>query len=225
MHSGQHPVWGRSPVHVRARESVNNELNKEKMTKQTQHIFTGNEAAMAYALSAERIFGNDCDFLNNNPPVVPILVSLLFQSLEISIKHSGIASGLVSEAEARARSMRSGHGIKELATLAVEKLGGNPFDPILMALTYFNTSPDSKEIIRLMVCGNDFENTRQCYASRSLGYAQVTDGDFALVYDISSWILAVKETACNLPKTINIIAQWKASTSKSKHFAIWVDSI
>ena len=192
------------------------------MTQQTNHIFTGHEAAIAYALAAERIFGNDYDFLNTNPPVVPIFVSQLFQSLEISIKHAGIASGLFTEGEARARAMRSGHGIKELATLAVEELGGDPFEPILMAMTHFNTHQNSKEVIRQMICGKEFEKTRECYASRSLGYAQVCNGDFALITDIPSWIAAVKETASNLPKIIDILSQWKASPSKSKHFAIWV---
>ncbi len=177
---------------------------------------------MAYALSAERIFCNDYDFLNANPSVVPIFVSLLFQSLEVSIKHAGIESCLFTESDARNRAMRSGHGIKELATLAVEKLGGEPFDSIVMAMTYFNTDDRSKEIIRSMICGKDFEKTRECYASRDLGYAQVMDGDFALVDDISSWVESVKQVAINLPKIISILAQWKASPSKSKHFAIWM---
>ena len=82
------------------------------MNHKISHIFTGQEAAIAYALSAERIFDNDCEFLNANPHVIPIFVSQLFQSLEISIKHVGIASGLFTETEARSRAVRSGHGIK-----------------------------------------------------------------------------------------------------------------
>lgn len=191
------------------------------MNEQKKHIFTGQEAATAYALSAERIFGND-GFLNANPSVVPIFVSELFQSLEISIKHASIESGLFTENEARNRAMRSGHGIKELATLAVEKLGGDPFEPIVMAMTHFNTHDRSKEIIRHMICGTGFEKTRECYASRCLGYAQVADGDFALITDIPNWIESVKQTANNLPKIIDILSQWKASPSKSKHFAIWI---
>lgn len=191
------------------------------MIQQTNHIFTSQEAAIAYAHSAERIFGDDYNFLNANRPVVPIFVSQLFQSLEISIKYAGIASGLFTEREARSRANRSGHGIKELAVLAVEKLGGDPFESILLAMTRFNTHENSKEIIRRMICGTEFEKTRECYASRCLGYAQVADGDFALVADISSWITAVKETASNLPKIAGIISQWRASPSKSKHFVIW----
>jgi hypothetical protein len=198
-------------------ERIPVKMNQSK----SKHIYTGQEAALGYALSAERIFNNDHDFLNQNPAVIPIFVSQLFQSLEISIKHAGIESGLFTEGEARARTMRSGHGIKELAALAVEKLGGEPFVPILMAMTHFNVEQHSQKIIRLMICGDDFEKTRECYASRCLGYGQVADGDFALVSDIPAWIRSVKETAENLPKTIEIIRQWKASPSKSKVFAIW----
>jgi len=191
------------------------------MRNATNNIFTAQEAAMAYALSAEKIFGNDCEFLNANPHVIPIFVSQLFQSLEISIKHAGIASGLFTENEARDFAMRRGHGIEELASLAVEKLGGNSFTPILMALTHCNAGINSKEIIQQMISGKAFEKTRDKYASRCLGYGQVADGEFALIDDITSWIAAVKETASNLPKAIEALKQWKASPSESKHFAIW----
>ena len=127
------------------------------MNHQTHHIFNGQEAALAYALTAERIFGNDLEFLNRNKAVIPILVNHLFQSLEISIKYAGIESGLFTENEARTRAMRSGHGIKELAALAVEKLGGNPFGPIKMAMTHFNAIQNSGEIISLMIAGSEFK--------------------------------------------------------------------
>jgi len=191
------------------------------MSTQKNHIFTGREAALAYALSAERIFGNDYNFPNNNPAVIPIFVSQLFQSLEISIKHAGIESGLFTENEARNRAMRSGHGIKQLALLACEKLGGDPFGPIVMAMCHFNKHPKSNEIIKLMICGDGFERTRESYATRSLGYAQVADGEFATIDDLPSWIESVKQTAVNVGKTIDIFSQWKSSPSKSKYFAIW----
>jgi hypothetical protein len=189
------------------------------------HIFTGQEIAMGYALSAERIFNNDYEFLKDNPSVIPILVNQLFQSIEISIKYAGIESGLFTEREAKDRGMRQGHGIKEIAALSVERLGGDPFDPIIMAITHFSTLPNSGDIIRRMICGEEFEKTRECYATRCLGYGQVADGDFALVDDIGSWIQSVKETATNLPETIDILKKWKVSPSKSKVFAIWIREI
>ena len=186
------------------------------------HLFTGHEAAMAYAHSAERILGRETGFLNANPACVPIFVSMLFQSLEISIKQAGIESGLFSMQEARSRQQRSGHGIKELAALAVQKLGGNPFDPIVMAMTFKSKEPNSAEIIRHMICGDDLEKTRGSYASRCLGYAEVAEGDFAIIEPLENWVAAVKETAVNLPTTIEIVSKWKSSPSKSKHFAIWL---
>ena len=72
-----------------------------------------------------------------------------------------------------------------------------------------------------MIHGDCFEKTRQCYASRCLGYGQVADHDFALITDISSWVDAVKQISQNLPKIVDVFLQWKMSPSNSKHFAIW----
>lgn len=186
------------------------------------HMYTGCEAAMAYVLSAERIFGEGDGFVDANPACVPIFVSLLFQSLEISIKHAGIESGLFSMREARLRQRGSGHGVKKLAALAVEKLGGDPFDPIVTAMTFASRGPNTGEIIQQMICGPELEQTRQSYASRNLGYGQVTEGDFAVIEPVKHWIAALKETAANLSSTIHVLSQWKASSSSSKNFAIWV---
>lgn len=191
------------------------------MNNKDNHIFTSQEAAVAYSMSAERIFNAEYDFLNNNPAIIPILVSLLFQSLEISIKHACIEAELFSETEARSRKMRNGHGIKELAKFAVKRLGGTTYSPIVTAMTHFNENKKSGKIISTMICGEEFEETRNCYASRNLGYGQVVDGGFALTNDISAWIDSVKQTATNLPKTINVLKQWKSSNSNSKCFAIW----
>ena len=187
------------------------------------HIFTLAESAMAYAVCAERIFSGNDGFLEANQQAIPIFVSHLFQSLEISIKHAGIESTLFTMEEARAPEKRSGHDIRQLATLAVEKIGGKPFQPIVMAMTFFNANRKSEEIIRQMICGEKLEKTRECYASRCLGYAEVAAGDFAIINPVSDWIEAVKQTASNLQYTVNILRQWRASPSKSKNFAIWLE--
>ena len=194
------------------------------MTQKTVHMFRLDEAAGAYALSAEHMFGNNDGFLDANPALVPIFVSHLFQSLEISIKHAGIESGLFTMKEARERVNRSGHGIKELATLAVERLGGDPFEPVVMAMTFANRHTRSASFIKAMICGDELEKTRESYASRRLGYGEVTDGDFALIRPVAEWIQAVKETAHNLVTTVGILTAWRESPSKSKHFAIWLKS-
>lgn len=186
------------------------------------HMFNLEEAAAAYALAAENILGADVSFLNANPGVVPVFVSMLFQSLEISIKHAGIESGLFTMQEARTRQYGSGHDIKQLATLAVEKLGGDPFDPIVMAMTFSNSGARSSQFIWEMICGSKMEKTRDVYASRRMGYGEVYEGDFALIHPIAEWVSAVRETAASLPKTIDILSQWHSSASHSKCFAIWL---
>ncbi len=187
------------------------------------HIFSLDEVAVAYALAAERMLGNNAAFLDTNLAVVPIFVSMLFQSLEVSIKHAGAESGLFTMQEALNRkSRRSGHGIKELCTLAAERLGGNSLDPIVMAMTFSNPNERSSQFIREMICGNKMEKTRDAYAYRRLGYGEVCEGDFALINPIAEWISSVKQTALNLPTIIDALSQWRSTASKSKHFAIWL---
>lgn len=189
------------------------------MKETGNRIFTGQEVALAYALCAERLFCQEEGFLDKNPTVVPIFVSHLFQSLEISIKHAGIESGLFTMQETR--KAQRGHGITELATLAVGKLGGEHSD-LVMAMTCF--SPDdvrSSEIIAKMIYGDEFDTTRKCYCSRRLGYAEVANGEFRILDPIPEWIESIKQTAMKLDFTIEILTQWRASPSNSKHFAIW----
>lgn len=193
------------------------------MSKIEKHMFSLDEAAMAYVLAAERLFEPDGEFISSQSAVVPLFVSMLFQSLEISIKHMGIESGLFTSSEARRRENRSGHGIEELARLAVERLGGNPFHPVIMAMTFANRGNHSADVIKEMINGDRMEKTRGSYASRQLGYGEIHEGDFALIYPVADWIDSVKQTVMNLPKTIEILSQWRSSASNSKHFAIWLD--
>jgi len=192
------------------------------MNAQNNRMFTLDEAAVAYAVAAEHIAGDSPAFLNDNQAVIPVFVSMLFQSLEISIKHAGIESGLFTMQEARSRQNRSGHGVKELAALAVEKLGGDPFEPIVSAMTFANANQRSRGFISAMICGDAMQKTRDAYASRRLGYAEIYDGDFATLDPIPKWVESVKQTALGLSRTVDILRQWKASESKSKHFAIWL---
>ncbi len=191
------------------------------MNEPKNHMFSLHDAAIAYANSAERILGGNADFLNSNPHVVPIFVSFLFQSLEISIKHAGIESGLFTKREARAHQNRNGHGIKELAALAVEKLGGEPFDPIISAMTAREIQGRNAGVLRRMICGDALAQTRESYATRRLGYGEVYEGDFAIIYPVLAWVESVKQVASELPTTIDVLRQWKESKSSSKHFAIF----
>ncbi len=212
------------------------------MNQQNNHMFTLGEAAMAYALCAEQILGSDSSFLEGNPETIPVFVSLLFQSLEISIKHAGIESRLFKMDEVRSKNTRQGHGVKELAAFAVARLDEDPFDPkeltalfveglygdhfdpIVKAMTFSNKNGNGSDIIRKMICGKEFEKTRLFYYKRDLGYGEVSQGDFAILQPISDWVATLKQTAANLKSTINILSQWKASPSKSEHFTIWLST-
>ena len=68
-------------------------------------MFTLQEAALAYAKGAERILGEDGTYINNNQELVPVFVSLLFQSLEISLKHLGLEARLFTKQQARDRKL------------------------------------------------------------------------------------------------------------------------
>jgi hypothetical protein len=186
-------------------------------------MFELKETATGYAKAAEKILSDDISFLEENPEVVPLFVSLLFQSLEISLKHFGINSGLFSSEESRDRKLTgNGHGIKEIASLANERLGSDNDFPVLMALTYDIEQQNVYEIIEKMIFGDEFEPTRDSYKKRSLAYAQLNLGEIQIVQNFKEWVLAVKNIAINLDKSTDISKQWLESDSESKHFAIWI---
>lgn len=195
------------------------------MTTVPKHIFALNEAAVAYALSAERILGNDTDFLKAHEALIPIFVAQLFQSLEISIKHVGIETGLFNKNEVRSRTMRNGHGITEIADLAKQRMGSRTLSPLISALTYGIDDTLVKHVVAKMVFGEEFENTRSIYATRALGYAEVVNGDFALIDGLRNWVEAVKAVSINLPNCVSILSQWKQAESNSQSFEIWLHSL
>lgn len=183
-------------------------------------MYTFKELAVAHADSAECLLDENFRFLTEHPAVVPVFVNLLFQSIEISIKYACVESGVYKLEDAR--KVKNGHWIDELAKLAFEKLGFDSFDPIIDALTQENKGQNSKKIIREMICGNDFAETRKAYASRRLSYGEVFGGDYAIIQgNLDIWVAAVKETAENLDTAVEIFSQWKASVSTSKHYGIF----
>jgi hypothetical protein len=175
------------------------------------YIFTLEDAAIAYAKAAEHMLGGDVDFLNSNKAIIPLFVSMLFQSLEISIKHAGVQSGLFTANEVRKKECLSGHGIKEIAALAAKKLGKKSSMPIVSAMTISSQNQHAKSIISQMIYGNEMENTRIAYATRCLGYGEVRDGDFAIINPIIDWVESVKQASENLPQTIDLLTQWQSS--------------
>ena len=185
-------------------------------------MFNLQEAATAYAKSAERILGEDAKFLNDNQEVVPVFVSLLFQSLEISLKHLGIEAKLFSKQEARDKKLtKNGHGIREIADLVNMKLGADKDYPVVMALTAGLSNSQVADILHKMIFSKELDSTRQAYQSRNLGYSQLKPGDLALLNGLMPWVVAIRKVAENLPTAIRIVTEWKNSKSNSKHFAIW----
>ena len=185
-------------------------------------MFTLQEAALAYAKSAERILGENACYLNENEEIIPIFVSFLFQSLEISLKHIGIKSNLFTEKESRDRELtNNGHGIEKLASLSSSRLGANTNHALVTAMTYRSKESNAVDIISQMIGGEKFEPTRKSYNKRGLGYSEVTAGDFQVISDLKAWVKSIKEVAENLQETVNIISQWKESSTSSEHFAIW----
>lgn len=185
-------------------------------------MFNLQEAAKAYAKAAERILGEDAEYLNKNQELVPVFVSLLFQSIEISLKHLGIDAALFTEKEARNRKLtKNGHGVREIADLINTKLGADKDYPVVNALTAGLNDGWEREILRKMLFGPEFDATRQSYQSRNLGYAKLNQGDFALVKGIKPWATAVRNIAENLPTAVGVVKEWKSSPSSSSHFAIW----
>ncbi len=185
-------------------------------------MFTLHDAALAYAKTAERIIGGDETYINNNQELVPVFVSLLFQSLEISLKHLGIEAKLFTEQEARDRKLtRNGHGIKEIADLVNTRLGANKDYPVVNALTAGLRDSQAADFLHKMIFAKEFDSSRQAYQSRNLGYSQLKPGELKMLNGLKPWVVAIKEVAENLPTAIRIVSEWKNSNSTSKHFAIW----
>ena len=185
-------------------------------------MYTLQDAAMAYAKGANRILGEDVTFLNNNKDVIPVFVSLLFQSIEISLKHLGIESKLFTSQESRDKKLtQNGHGVKEIADLVNDRLGADKNYPVVIALTAGLKNTRTAEIIERMIFGKEFGPTRKSYQNRNLGYAQLVSGDLQLLNGLKPWVTAVEEVAQNLPVAIGIVSKWKESDSNSKTFAIW----
>lgn len=184
-------------------------------------MYSLQDAAIAYAKAAKRILGEDAIFLSDNHNIIPVFVSLLYQSIEISLKHLGIESQLFTRQESRDRQLtKNGHGVKEIADLVNDRLGANKNYPIIIALTAGLNNTQTAEILQNLIFSLEFEPTRRSYQNRNLGYAQLTSGELQLFNGLKPWVVAVEEVAQNLPVAIGVVSEWKKSNSNSTTFAI-----
>jgi hypothetical protein len=185
-------------------------------------MFSLADTSLAYAKVAEKILGDKSAFLDENPEVLPILVEILFRSLEASLKHVGIESCLFSKEEARSRKLTdNGHGISKIARLINSRLGSTNDYPVITALLAGTNDQRYFQIIQILLFGPGFEPTRRAYSKRSLGYLQLEKGDLQLISDLEIWVKAVRAVSDNLTISIDVITQWSNSTSNSDVFALW----
>jgi hypothetical protein len=184
------------------------------------NMYSLQDAAKAYAKGAKRSLGEDANFLNANLEIVPIFVSLLFQSLEISLKHLGIESGLFTRDEAI---KQMGHDVKKIAVTVNQRLGVNKDYPVIKLLTY-GAPPTNKfdKRIQLMLFSSGFEPTRKSYQKRTLGYLELKQGDLQLLTKgVKPWVDAIEYVSENLPSAISVVSQWEKSKSSSTNFEKW----
>lgn len=171
------------------------------------------EVALAYALCAERLVAGDPNILNTQLGTVPVLVHLLYQSLEISLKRIGSRFQLLGGKDPDGLNLEnSSHDVMALAR-AIQ--AGFPEYDVLSLLTA-TVSDDSlgANYVARMIMSAEFEETRVAYKNRDLGYADYKS--FAVFSShIQEWIKAVKDTAQNLEKFIDVLAYVRTKPADS----------
>lgn len=175
--------------------------------------FTLQEVAFAYAICAERLVASDPNVLNTHFGTVPVLVHLLYQSLEISLKYIGRHFNLLSGNDPKGRRLEDqSHDVKALVAAIQEGFPKYEILPLLAATTA--EGHYSEEILKKMLVEPEFEDTRLAYRKRTLGYAQLKS--FTIFSScIAEWIQAVKEAAQNLEKFIVLLDFINSSTENT----------
>lgn len=172
------------------------------------------EVAFAYALCAERLIAGDPSILNTHLGTAPVLVHLLYQSLEISLKRIGSRFQLLGGKDPDDLNLEnSSHDVRALAD-AIQ--AGFPEYDVLSLLTA-TVSDDSlgANFVARMISSAEFEETRIAYKNRDLGYADYIS--FAVFSShIQEWIKAVKDTAQNLERFIDVLAYIRIKPDSSK---------
>jgi len=163
--------------------------------------FTLQEVAFAYALCAERLVASDPSVLNTHFGTVPVLVHLLYQSLEISLKHIGNRLRLLSGNDTSGHRLVRSHDVRALAN-AIQ--AGIPQGNLSLLLSAAADDHLGIDFIDKMLFAPEFEETRKAYEDRKLGYAQLKSFTVFSPY-ILAWISAIKNIAKNLDKVIGWI--------------------
>jgi len=168
------------------------------------------EVAFAYALCAERLVAGDPNVLNTHYGTVPVLVHLLYQSLEISLKRIGRRFQLLGGKDSKGRRLvKSSHDVKALVDAIQAGFPGYDFVGLLSAAVA-DDSLNANYISR-MLTSDEFADTRSAYLDRDLGYADL-DSFIIFSSHIQEWIKAVKDAAQNLEKFIGVMAMIRAKS-------------
>jgi len=170
------------------------------------------EVAFAYALCAERLVASDPNVLNTHYGTVPVLVHLLYQSLEISLKRIGRRFQLLGGKDSKGRRLdKSSHDVKALVDAIQAGFPGYDFIALLSdAVTDDNLNAD---FLGRMLNADEFADTRLAYQKRTLGYAELKSFTIFTSH-IQEWIKAVKDTAQNLEKFIGVLAMIREKPGK-----------
>lgn len=179
--------------------------------------FTLQEVALAYALCAERLVANDPNVLNTHFGTVPVLVHLLYQSLEISLKYIGRRFHLLDGKDIKGHRLENrSHDVKALADAIQVGFPGYDFVALLSAAVT-DDSLNANHIGR-MLTSDEFADTRRAYKRRKLGYAELKSFTIFSSH-IQEWIRAVKDTAQNLDKFIGVLEMIRANPDGSAKVA------
>lgn len=171
--------------------------------------FSLQEVAFAYALCAERLVASDPNVLNTHYGTVPVLVHLLYQSLEISLKRIGRRFHLLGGKDSEGHRLEnSSHDVKALVDAIQAGFPGYDFIAHISKAVE-DDSLDANFLGR-MLTADEFADTRLAYQNRKLGYAELQSFTIFTSH-IKEWIKAVKDAAQNLEKFIGELEKIRAN--------------
>jgi len=183
------------------------------MSQDKQSDYTRPEVALAYAICAERLFAGNPKIFTDEPATVPVLVHLLFQSLEISLKHVGRHFNLWPEYFVNKKeSLDKSHDVKALTHALHAGFPTVHIRVILLAAVIDDRL--GAEFIGRMLTAPEFEDTREAYEGRILGYAQLKSFTIFSSHT-AEWIQSVKEMSQNLGNFIRYLEIIRGSANKT----------
>jgi len=185
-------------------------------------MYTRRQAARAYALGASRVLGDSSKYFDREPALIPVFVANLFQALEIAMKATAFETGVFTgDRLPNGAAGRNGHDIEQLNQTIDKELELPDQDMCLQAFDQCLNDPTQSAIVREMVKGSRFSKTRAAYVDRTLGYAELKEGELEVVQGVKSWSDTLEALTKNLDPAVSVLRQWKSSDSSAEVGAIW----